>query len=151
MRKWHGWNVILVRGSFHLVESWGYGSSIFLSSVRLPRPIWVRLMSRSTVHSPPCPRESPLPRFIHPPNMPRRVYSRNPKPNQPLHIRTRPSSTLPLYIEQNRKRSTTSHQYSRMGQRARRRAPTIHRDFHIAKSCIYFRTRRAYFQWTWKW
>jgi hypothetical protein len=148
MRKWHGWNVIWVRGNFHLVEWLDFGSLIHLSSVRLPRPIWVRLMSRSTLHSPPRPRESPLPRFIHTPNMPRRVHSRNPKPNQSLHLRTRPSSPLPLTAWQNRQCSTTSDKYPRMGKRARRRAPTINRDCHLAKSCIHFRAGRACFQWT---
>jgi hypothetical protein len=90
------------------------------------------LMIRSTVHSPPRPRESPLPRFIYPPNMLRRIHSRNPKPYKPLHLRTRPSPPLTLRIEQNRKCSTTSDKYPRMGKRSWRRTPQINRDFHLA-------------------
>jgi hypothetical protein len=85
----------------------------------------VALTIRSTLHSPPRPRESPLPRFIHPPDLPRRIHSRNPTPNQSLHLRTRPSSPLSLSAWQNRKRSTTSDKYPRMGKRTRRRTPTI--------------------------
>jgi hypothetical protein len=148
MRRLHGWNVILVKGSFHLVEWLDFGLLMHLSLVRLPRSIWPGLMSRSTLHSPPRPRESPLPRFIHPPNLPRRVHSRDPTLDKPLHLRARPSSPLPLYIEQNRKRRPTSDKYPRMGQRAWRRAPTINRDCHLAKSCVHFRIGRTYFQWT---
>jgi hypothetical protein len=137
----------------------GVGWSIML--LRLRKPLLADILSysytnveltiRSTFHSPPRPRESPSPRFIHPPNMPRRIHSRNPTPNQPLHLRTRPSSPLPLYIEQNRQRSPTSDKYSRMGQRAWRRTPQVHRDMYFTISRIHFRIGRTYLQWTRKW
>jgi hypothetical protein len=139
MRKSLGWNVILDKGNSRLVELLDFGLLIHLSSVRLPRSIWPGLMSRATFHSPTRTRESPLPRFIHPPNMPRRIYSRDPTLDKPLHLRTRPSSPLPLTAWQNRQCSPTSDKYPRMGKRARRRAPQVHRDCHLAKSCIHFR------------
>jgi len=148
MRKLHGWNVILAKGSFRLVEWLDYGLLIHLSSVRLSRSIWAGLMSRSTIHSPPRTRASPLPRFIYSPNMSRRIHSRNPKSDKPLHLRTRPSPSLPLCTWQDWKRGTTSDKYPRMGKRARGRTPKINRNFHITISRIHFRIGRANSQWT---
>jgi len=100
----------------------------------------VVLTIRSTIHSSPRTRESTLSRFLHSSNMSRRIYSRDPKPNQPLHIRTRPSPPLPLGIRQNRKYRAIGHKHSRMGERTRGRTPQVNRDIHIAKSHIHFRT-----------
>ena len=108
-------------------------------SLRMTDPD-VILTIRSTIHSPPRLRESPLSRFFHPPNMSRRIYSRNPKPNQPLHVRTRPPPPLPLRIRQNRQYRAIGHKHSRMGERTRGRTPQVNRDIHIAKSHIHFRT-----------